>query len=194
MEISVIKAAGVSTDNPNLPEFKGVDLSQSMKSVKIEFGVNTNSSDKNSIFLDSDGNASPGAVAQRDVNDIDGNLARPLVSLDDNFFDLGGGYLFTGQYRDGYQTRTGTVFFDGLNPLRRYTLRLLASRSSSSSADRTGIYTFGTITHEIDARDNSDWYEFAGVYPDSTGKLALTCYGKTDDSFVYLNEIELVEL
>jgi hypothetical protein len=192
MEVNVIKAVGVTVDNPNLPNFYGVDLSKSLVPVLLKFGSDSTVVGENSLHLDAVGGDAPSGIYNSELLDVNGALSPLSITLPPKFYDLGGSYFFLGAYKAGYDTMSADVLLKGLHPLRRYTIRILAVRALSSTS-RVGVYSIGSASIEIDASGNTEWAEIVSVYPDQSGVISLNVYAKEPGGYAYLNEIEVVE-
>lgn len=195
MEVSVIKAAGVTVDNPNLPVFHGVDLSASFLPVKILFGENGSDSGINYVHLDTPSSGYTSGILSAELYADDGSLSRMTLSIVGTFFET---YprIFAGYYApyDPEVAEGGDVVIKGLHPLRRYTVKVLSTRTNDNGdLDRNGVFTISGVSIVIDAANNENWYEFVSIYPDQNGTITMNVVPQASDGYVYLTGLEVVQ-
>jgi hypothetical protein len=192
MEVSVIKAIGVTVDNPNLPVFYGVDLSGGFPPVKALLGVSGDDPEINYVRLDPPPSGRASGIAHTELLGINGALSRMSLSIIGTFMD-GYNNVFAGPHHSG-DLEGGDVIFKGLHPLRRYTVRVLASRPNDESIlGRIGVYTVSGVSIVIDAKNNVAWHEFVSLYPDQDGNIVMNVVPKTEDHYAYLTGLEVVQ-
>ncbi|MFY0566938.1 hypothetical protein ACN28E_24295 [Archangium lansingense] len=109
----------------------------------------------------------------------------PATATQDSFF------IGTNQ---GLTDELARLRISGLAINGTYSLRFYASRmTADQTSDRTALYTVGTQTVELQARNNIDGYaQLSGLAP-SNGALDITLTMKPGAVFGYLGVLELIE-
>ncbi len=134
--------------------------------------------------------------ADNDYEEIEANLTgRPGVNPDGcKNCDLTYPVSATQDSYFAWGTTPGSYKFTGLDNTKKYNLRIFASRMSTNSETRVGLYQINGESKTLDAKNNiTNTITFTDLVP-ASGELVLSFGVATGSKFAYINTLELEEV